>query len=96
MLSGCSEEKSKPDKEKIAKVYVDLLISEETSFSKEAFQEKRDNILTSYDLTESEYRGALKLYAESTESWDTFFDEAKSYLNSIRDSVKESKSDTTN
>ena len=91
---GCGEEKQGPPKEKIAHVYVDLLLSDETSYSKDAFQEKRDSVLKSYNLTETEYQDALKLYAEKTESWEKFFNEANSYLTAIRDSIKASRSDT--
>lgn len=95
LMIGCSKEKKAPSQDKIAKVYVDLLISEETSYSKEVFQEKRDSILKSYSLTDQEYKDALKHYAQKPEVWQDIFKQSNEYLSSIRDSIKKSKNDTT-
>jgi len=83
---GCSQS-SDPDINKLSRVYVDLLISEQQNLSDSNNEnDYRDSVFVKYKLTEEEYLKELNDLEIDQDKWNKFFGYSKKYLDSLKNS----------
>ena len=84
LLISCTEDEKIPE-EKFIKIYVDILIAQDTS---SVLNPSIDSIKTivfeRYDITEILYQENIDFYNESPERWEAFFDSALVYVENLK------------
>ncbi len=84
----CQPEKSNIPVDKIAKVYVDLLVAKELHRSNpDTIKVLEKEIFTKYGIDSTFYEAAIKNFKDDKKKWDEFFSIAKSYLDSLRNEL---------
>ncbi len=86
LFAGCS---NSGRKEKNAKLYVDLLVLEESSkLTRDSLRSEEAKLFEKYNLSKAKYLSDMKSYEEN--DWDEFFKLARSYMDTLkaRDSIK--------
>ncbi len=93
-LFGCQSESDEVPAEKIAKVYVDLLVAKELYRSNpDTVSILEKEIFSKYNIDKDYYEKSIKNFKDDKEKWDLFFNVAKSYLDSLHGELM--KTDTT-
>ena len=83
--SGCESKSDKVPAEKIAKVYVDLLVTKELHRNNpDTLDVLEKDIFARYGIDSSYYKKTLESFKDDKTKWDEFFKIAKSYLDSLR------------
>lgn len=84
LVSACGNGGGKPSQEKVAKVYVDLLIVKERYGSlTDSLDIHTANVFTKHGISEEEYLKTLASYKADEEKWDSLFSKANGYLDSL-------------
>lgn len=93
ILSSCSDES---ELRELSKVYVDNLIVETTHGKSDSLAIKKNIVFEKYNISEEVYKEKIKEINKDYESWKTFFDFAKSHLDTLKaeDKRAEAKSQT--
>ena len=83
-LIGCSTEK-KPSQSEVAKLYVDILVAEETHKSDaDSMTIAIDSLYKKHQTTKEEYHKILTEYKFNEATWDQFFVLAQEYLDTLK------------
>jgi len=81
---GCNSNNYSSD-EQIAKLYVDILIAEETYKTNPDFMNAAiDSLYEYYDISKDEYKQALTNYKSDEKTWGSFFTTAEKYLDTLK------------
>ena len=89
------QSKNQNDISKISKIYVETLVVEETYRGlPDSLVYNKNKIFENYQITEEKYNERLKGMEESSEEWNLFFDNALSYLDSLKRKGKAVKIDS--
>ncbi len=84
ILIGCDSEE-KINKEKVAHLYVDLLIAQETyKYNVDSLKITTDSLYNEYQLTETQYKNTLEKFKYDEETWNEFFKIAEEYLDTLK------------
>ncbi|VAX29859.1 hypothetical protein MNBD_IGNAVI01-1448 [hydrothermal vent metagenome] len=83
-INGCSSE-DKVDKDKIAHLYVDILVTQETyKYNIDSLKIAVDSLYKEYQLTEQQYKSSLEKFKYDEQSWTEFFKLAEVYLDTLK------------
>lgn len=83
-FSNCTEEEGLP-KKKIAQMYVDILIAEQTyQFNSDSLNNAVQYVFEKHGLSKNIYDDEINRLTADEEKWKEFFDLAKSYLDSLK------------
>ena len=83
-LISCTE-KEKIPQEKFIKIYVDILIAQDTSsVLNPSLDSMKALVFERYDITDSLYEENIGFYNESPERWNAFFDSALVYIEYLK------------
>ena len=86
LLAGCGK-KETIDKKTLVKTYVDLTIAKERySIDSDSLNIAKDEIFAKYPFTEEEYNSTIQSLEPNVEYWNEFFDMARNYLDSLKQS----------
>ncbi len=89
LLFSCSNERRSNDKV-LAKMYVDLMIAEESAVSgADSLRKSLDRIYDSYSMTKDEYAEGISELKEDYERWSLFFEYAQAYLDSLKSRISD-------
>ena len=81
---GCSISDS-PSKEKIANLYVDILVVEETyKTDVDSMNILIDSLYNYYKIDKAQYLQALESFKYDEETWNEFFAYAEEYLDTLK------------
>lgn len=84
ILSACDGTKE-IDKKELAEVYVDLQLTQELySYDPDSLMVKQDSVLEYYSLSRAEFNNAIEEIPMASAEWDTFFNHAQVYLDTLR------------
>ena len=88
-LSNCSEEEIFPE-EKLIKIYVDILIAQDTTSDKSISTDSlKALVLNKHDVPDSLYLKAIEHYKSSPAKWEAFFNNAIKYVEELRANPEE-------
>ncbi|NOX65897.1 MAG: hypothetical protein GXO85_08875 [Chlorobi bacterium] len=83
-FSGCSSE-DEVDKDKIAHLYVDILVTQETyKYNIDSLKIAVDSLYKDYHLTEQQYKSSLEKFKYDEQTWSDFFKLAEVYLDTLK------------
>jgi len=86
---SCSEKPPVPEK-KLIKIYVDMLVAQDTISNKAvSIDSLRTIILKKYDLSGKSYRESIQYYSKDPEKWNRFFDKAIEYVEELKAKVSD-------
>lgn len=89
LLQSCTDDNTIQDKEKFAKVYVDLLINEEQNRNDSLkINSGKEIIFKRYGVTQKQYEATIEYYNQNPERWKEFFDDVNNYYNQIEKKPK--------
>ena len=89
VLVNCSEEDILPE-EKLIKIYVDILIAQDTTSDKSISTDSlKVIVLNNHDVPDSLYLKAIEHYKSSPAKWEAFFDNAIKYVEELRANPEE-------
>ena len=81
---NCTREESLP-KKKIAQIYVDVLIAEQTyQFNSDSLNSAVQNVFEKHGVSKNIYDDEVNRLAADEENWSDFFKLAKTYLDSLK------------
>ena len=81
---GCEQDDS-PPAEKIAQMYVDILIAEQTyQFDEDSLGIAVEEVYLKHGITKDIYDDEIRKFETDEEKWNEFFAQAKSYLDSLK------------
>ncbi len=84
LLNNCSGEEVIPE-EKFIRVYVDLMIVQDTTRSKPLpLDSLKEIVFTKHEITSELYDKTIARYNSSPEDWEEFFDKAIAYLEELK------------
>ncbi|GJQ61854.1 MAG: hypothetical protein SCALA702_09070 [Melioribacteraceae bacterium] len=84
LIVACGGDKE-IDKKKLAEVYVDLQLTQELySFDPDTLLVKQDSVLNFYSISRTEFNNAIENIPMASAEWDTFFNHAQLYLDTLR------------
>jgi hypothetical protein len=84
LCSGCEQDKE-PPKEKIARMYVDILIAEQTyMFDADSQSIAIDQVYVKYGISKENYAHEIRKFETDEEEWSEFFTLAENYLDSLK------------
>jgi len=84
LTSGCNEE-PKIEKEKVAHLYVDILIAGETyKHNSDSIKIITDSLYVYYKIPQDQYKNEIEKFQFSEETWDNFFKLAEEYLDTLK------------
>jgi hypothetical protein len=84
-FNSCSEEPSIPE-EKFIKVYVDLLIIQDTTTIKSpSIDSLKNDVYSRNNIKSEEYLNTLEYYKSYPEKWEGIFEKATAYAEKLRD-----------
>ena len=85
LLFFSCEEKPEVDVETTSKIYVDLLIVEETYRGlPDSLIKNKEDIFEKYSITEEDYNNTYLQMKNDQEIWNAFFDSSLTYLDTLR------------
>jgi hypothetical protein len=88
-LSNCSEEEILPE-DKLIKIYVDILIAQDTTTDKSITTDSlKAIVLKEYNVPDSLYFNSIEHYKSSPAKWEAFFDNAIKYVEELRANPEE-------
>lgn len=83
-FSNCKEEEGLP-KQKIAHMYVDILIAEQTyQFDLDSLNSAVENVFVEHGISKEIYDGEVNKFNADEKQWKEFFDLAQTYLDSLK------------
>ena len=84
LLASCSD--NPPVKEeKFIKIYVDMLIAQDTTRSNgKQLESIKKEVLKKFSVSEADYDSTLKFYNSEPKRWSEFFDKAITYLEQLK------------
>jgi hypothetical protein len=83
-FSACKEDEGLP-REKIAQIFVDILIAEQTYQNDlDSLNIAVQSVYDKHGISKSIYDNEISKFASDEESWKEFFDSAKTYLDSLK------------
>ncbi len=89
----CQPEDSNLPVEKVAKVYVDLLVAKELHRNNpDTIDVLEKEIFEKYSIDSAFYKTAIENFKDDKKKWDKFFAVAKNYLDSLRNELTKSDS----
>ena len=80
---SCDDNPPIPE-QKFMKVYVNLLIAQDTTTTPYNSDSLKSVKLASYNITEEQYNSMIKYYDEKPEKWAPFFDSANAYVERLK------------
>jgi hypothetical protein len=81
---SCNENPPIPE-EKFIKVYVDLLIIQDTTTSNNfSLDSVKTMVLTRHNITEKQYNEMINYYNSEPENWIAFFDSTTAYVEMLK------------
>ena len=84
IINSCSEEEIMPE-EKFIKVYVDLMIVQDTTrVNSLPLDSLKEIVFTKHNITSELYDKTVAKYNSSPENWEEFFDKAIAYLEVLK------------
>ncbi len=90
LIAGIKCQQSGPDLpvDKIAKVYVDLLVAKELNRSNpDTVKILKKEIFNKYGIDSAFYATSIKNFKDDKKLWDKFFATAKAYLDSLKNDL---------
>ena len=72
------------EKEKLAKVYVDLLLADELYAETDSLERKKTEIFEKYSIIKKDYDSSFVNMKYDSEEWNIFFDLATAYLDTLK------------
>lgn len=83
-FQGC-ESKEKLPADKLARIYVDILIAEQTYiYDADSLQIAVEQVYKNNGITKAEYEKGISKFKADEEKWEQFFEIAKNYLDSLK------------
>jgi len=83
-LMACDEGPPIPD-EKFMKLYVDLLIIQDTTTTTNfSIDSVKTLVLDRYEVSNAQYDSMIKFYNSNPDKWITFFDSATAYVERLK------------
>ena len=80
----------------MSKVYVELLIVEETHFANpDSIKIYQQEVFSKYNINRQDYEYTLQNYSYNRKEWEEFFDKAQSYIEKLRKETQTTKPDTS-
>ena len=84
LFSACSKEKEY-DKTKMAHLYVDILVAEESyKHNIDSLKIVTDSLYSYYQISGEEYKRGIEKFDYSEETWDEFFRLSEEYLDTLK------------
>lgn len=84
ILAGCGSLKNK-DLESAARIYIDnMLIDEQYAGKPDSIKIFRNKVFAKYNMKEEEYKKFFENLSIDKKKWDSFFDSAEKYLDSLK------------
>jgi len=88
-FTNCSEEEIMPE-EKLIKIYVDILIAQDTTSDKSISTDSlKAIVLNTHNVSDSLYLKAIEHYKSSPAKWESFFNNAIKYVEELRANPEE-------
>lgn len=88
LLSSCEKQSPIPE-EKFIKVYVDLLILQDTTGTNPAsFDSLKTLVFKKHSITAEEYNATINYYNSEPKRWEGFFDKAIAYAEKLKKQAK--------
>ena len=88
-LTNCSEDEGLPE-DKLIKIYVDILIAQDTTSDKSITTDSlKAIVLNEYNVPDSLYLKSIEHYKSSPAKWEGFFDNAIKYVEELRANPEE-------
>lgn len=85
LLQGCGKEKKIIPEEKFIKIYVDLLILQDTTGTDNlSLDSLKTPIFTTHNVTSEEYDATINYYNSQPKRWEEFFDKAIAYAEKLK------------
>ena len=84
---SCSEKDTLPDDE-FVKIYVDILIAQDTTTNSISTDSLKSIVLSKYGVSYSEYQKTIDSYNETPEKWEEIFDKSIKYVDSLKTKTK--------
>jgi hypothetical protein len=89
VIVSCSEDEIIPE-EKLVKIYVDILIAQDTTTDKSISADSlKIIVLAKYDVPDSLYIKSIEHYNSSPAKWEEFFNNAIKYVEELRANAEE-------
>jgi hypothetical protein len=89
LFMNCSDERTINDKEKFAKIYVDLLINEEQNRTDSLkLKTGKEDIFKKYGVNQNQYNATIDYYNKDPERWRDFFTKVNAYFDKIANKPK--------
>ena len=85
------DDNSHIEPEKLAHIYVDLLVVEDYYSNSDSLTVKRNEFFEKYKVKEENYDSTFKYFKYNQKEWDYFFELANSYLDSLKAREKSGK-----
>jgi hypothetical protein len=83
-ISACEKNPAIPE-DKFIKVYVDLLILQDTTSTENASLDSLKSIVfTKYSISPEQYDETIRFYNEEPKRWEEFFDKAIAYAEKLK------------
>ena len=84
LLSACDKEPPIPE-EKFIKVYVDLLVIQDTTTSSTfSLDSVKTLVFTRHNISDEDYDATINYYNSQPEKWVAFFDSATAYVEGLK------------
>ena len=83
LLFSCQNESS-IENDKLAKVYVDLLLADELYADTDSLERKKTEVFEKYSIAEEDYDSSFSKLEYDAEKWNEFFDLATTYLDTLK------------
>ncbi len=84
-LTFSCQSKTQKDISEISQIYVDILVVEETYRGvPDSLVVNKNKIFENYGTTEENYNESLRSMEETSEEWNLFFNNALTYLDSLK------------
>jgi hypothetical protein len=82
--SACEDKTDIPE-EKFIKIYVDLLVMQDTTVTNPvSLDSMKALIFSRFNITNAQYERKIALYNSSPEKWEKFFDKAIAYVEEMK------------
>jgi hypothetical protein len=83
LIIACDENPPIPEK-KFMEVYVDLLISQDTTTASYNPDSLKSLVLTKHNIPETEYDSMIEYYNQRPDKWIAFFDSVTTYVERLK------------
>ncbi len=83
LFPGCDDKKVLP--ENIAsQVYVNIIILQETYSNSDTLNYYKEQLFQKYQVSKDDYNHTLESFSNDAEKWESFFNKAEAYLDSLK------------